>query len=525
MKILSEMNRCLLCLKKGHAKANCRMSICCEICKNKHNKLVCTKSGEAFNKKGNLKENSEAQGTPVNSSVLTVENKQVSDVLLMKADVIIEARSRNINAVALFDTGATVNFITDEKIEKLKLKKFGKVDLDILPFMQKEPIRVNTARFLLKIRLLDGSIEEIMAYKIKKDMMPTIRCANMRTGKIEAIGTTPDLLISMRHFWRFFKSVVPISDYLFKVETTVGPIICGDQAQGKLVKINENVSPLLVIGSKTVEKDNINNFWNLESIGVRDDPQDKDDQIALNFFQKSVRRLENGRYMVKWPWKCEKFNLPSNFGLSYKRFLGLLEKLRKMPELIKEYEKIIKEDLEKGILEITDRKEGGLEHFLPHHPVISPKKIRIVYDASARMRGGKSLNDCLYRGPIIMPDLAGLLIRFRIPRIAMWSDIEKAFHSLELDLEDREVVKLIWLKDINKPVNEQNIQYLRFARVPFGIISSPFLLSATVRHHLGVNNDPIAEKVKNNSYVDNILFGADTTEEAWEAYKRLQKYI
>ena len=40
----------------------------------------------------------------------------------------------------------------------------------------------------------------------------------------------------MRHFWRFFRSVKPISDYLFKVETTVGPIICEDKAQGKLVK-------------------------------------------------------------------------------------------------------------------------------------------------------------------------------------------------------------------------------------------------------------------------------------------------
>ena len=121
-----------------------------------------------------------------------------------------------------------------------------------------------------------------------------------------------------------------------------------------------------------------------------------------------------------------------------------------------------------------------------------------------------------------MPELAGMLIRFRIPTIAIWADIEKAFHCLELDPDDREILKLIWLKDIRKPISKENIRYLRFSKVPFGIISSPFLLSATVRHHLETIDDPIAQIVKNNSYVDNILIGVESTKEAWEAYTRLK---
>nr|CAD2196125.1 unnamed protein product [Meloidogyne enterolobii] len=118
-----------------------------------------------------------------------------------------------------------------------------------------------------------------------------------------------------------------------------------------------------------------------------------------------------------------------------------------------------------------------------------------------------------------MPDLAGLLIRFRIPKIALWSDIEKAFHCLELNEEDREVVKLIWLKDVNAPISVDNVQYMRFSRVPFGVISSPFLLAATVKHHLESWDDPLADIVKNNSYVDNILVGTETTGEAWKLIK------
>uniref|UniRef100_A0A1I8BK02 Integrase catalytic domain-containing protein n=1 Tax=Meloidogyne hapla TaxID=6305 RepID=A0A1I8BK02_MELHA len=121
-----------------------------------------------------------------------------------------------------------------------------------------------------------------------------------------------------------------------------------------------------------------------------------------------------------------------------------------------------------------------------------------------------------------MPELAGMLIRFRLPEIAIWADIEKAFHCLELDPEDREVLKLIWLKDVRKPISSENIKYLRFSKVPFGVISSPFLLSATVRHHLESMDDPIAKMVKNNSYVDNILIGVDTKEESYEAYIKLK---
>uniref|UniRef100_A0A1I8BNY0 Uncharacterized protein n=1 Tax=Meloidogyne hapla TaxID=6305 RepID=A0A1I8BNY0_MELHA len=167
----------------------------------------------------------------------------------------------------------------------------------------------------------------------------------------------------------------------------------------------------------------------------------------MDFFKQTIKRSPNGRYIVKWPWKENKENLPSNFSLAYRRFLGLMERLKKNPDLMLEYEKIIESDIKRGVLEDADRNKGSIEHFLPHHPVITTKKVRIVYDASAKIRGGKSLNELLYRGPIIMPELAGMLIRFRLPEIAIWADIEKAFHCLELDPEDREVLKLIWLKD------------------------------------------------------------------------------
>ena len=58
----------------------------------------------------------------------------------------------------------------------------------------------------------------------------------------------------------------------------------------------------------------------------------------------------------------------------------------------------------------------------------------------------------------------------------------------------------------------------RFNRVPFGIIASPFLLAATLDHHLKNYENPIAETIRENIYVDNVITGKDTIREAVNFY-------
>ncbi|KAF7639083.1 Integrase catalytic domain-containing protein [Meloidogyne graminicola] len=522
-KILSEQNRCFLCLKRGHAVANCMLKIDCNICKGRHNKIICPQLYRNEKREKECKKVEKINQIECSDNVLTIMEK-TKEVILMQCNMTLINENNNTksDSVGLFDSGATINFITDEKVKALKLKKVGENELGILPFSHKKPIHINSSRFIVEILLEDGSKEKIVVYKIKREMMPNIKCANLENGRIRTLEKVPDILISIRQFWKFFKGLVPLAENLFEVKTTVGTIICGELGNELNVlshKKNFVNFPILSISSKEEE---MNNFWSLETLGVKDDPISKDDQVAMDFFQKTIKRAPSGRYIVKWPWKEEKDKLPSNFSLAYRRFLGLIERLKRNPELMKEYEKIIENDIKRGVLEDAIRNKGPIEYFLPHHPVITTKKVRIVYDASAKVKGGKSLNELLYRGPIIMPELAGMLIRFRIPEIAIWADIEKAFHCLELDQEDREVLKLIWLKDVRKPISKENIRYLRFSKVPFGVISSPFLLSATVRYHLESMDDPIAKMIKNNSYVDNILISVESKKEAKEAYVSLK---
>ena len=69
-------------------------------------------------------------------------------------------------------------------------------------------------------------------------------------------------------------------------------------------------------------------------------------------------------------------------------------------------------------------------------------------------------------------------------KVALTTDIEKAFLQVGLQRADRDVTRFLWLKDPTKPLSKDNLQIYRYTRVPSGDISSPFLLGATILHHL-----------------------------------------
>ena len=66
--------------------------------------------------------------------------------------------------------------------------------------------------------------------------------------------------------------------------------------------------------------------------------------------------------------------------------------------------------------------------------------------------------------------------------------------------------------------DDDNIQEYRFCRVPFGIISSPFLLGAAIESHLETYDNKLASKLKDDIYVDNVITGTNNIESAVQLY-------
>jgi len=82
--------------------------------------------------------------------------------------------------------------------------------------------------------------------------------------------------------------------------------------------------------------------------GIQEDKADIYQQ-----FQKQIS-FKNGRYEVGLPCKEVHFALPTHYGLTLKRLIGLLRFLRESPSILQQYDAVIKEQLKKGIVEVVN---------------------------------------------------------------------------------------------------------------------------------------------------------------------------
>ena len=78
-------------------------------------------------------------------------------------------------------------------------------------------------------------------------------------------------------------------------------------------------------------KQNLEDFWKLQSIDINDSPVESDNDIALKKFSETLK-YDEGRFTWKWPWKEEQPDLPDNRAVS---------RMRNDTELIQKYADII----------------------------------------------------------------------------------------------------------------------------------------------------------------------------------------
>ena len=90
--------------------------------------------------------------------------------------------------------------------------------------------------------------------------------------------------------------------------------------------------------------------------------------------------------------------------------------------------------------------------------------------------------------------------------------------------DDRNALRFLWIDDVEKP--QPQLQQMRFTRVVFGVSASPFLLNATISHHLEKyhNDHPeLVNTLKRSIYVDDVTYGADQEDDAYKLYTMSKK--
>ncbi|XP_060594284.1 uncharacterized protein LOC132748689 [Ruditapes philippinarum] len=110
------------------------------------------------------------------------------------------------------------------------------------------------------------------------------------------------------------------------------------------------------------------------------------------------------------------------------------------------------------------------------------------------------------------------MVRFRLEKYAISTDIEKAFLNVRLHKDDRDVTRFLWLS--NPDNADSPLTTYRFKSVLFGATCSPFILSATLLKHLDMNATSWVSKIlKRDLYVDNILSSFRTEEEVLRYFR------
>ena len=465
-----------------------------------------------------------------------------------KADVQNPVNGLRQIARILLDSGSQQTYITESLAKRLNLKLGDKDEFMLVTFGSEKPKRTESRNTKLDIVLKDGSIltiranvvpqiaESIQRRPVNLKSLDNWDCLWNEFSLADDIPTeretsSVELLIGNNYYLDIIlPQKVEVQSGLYMLGSKLGWNLSGRTSE--IVENSTESSMPIMTHGKGIDnettfltcldkslpmKPNLEDFWKLESIGISDSPVESDNDVALKKFNETLK-YDEGRYTVTWPWKEEQPDLPDNRALALGRLKSLVSRMRNNPELIQKYEDIITDQREKGIIEKVGSESNRLFHAVVN-PTKATTKVRVVYDASAKCRSeNRSLNECLHRGPILLQNLTGILHRFRLNKIAMVADIEKAFLQIRLQDGAKDVTRFFWLKDRDKLEVENNIQMYRFCMVPFGMISSPFLLAATNDHHLKNCNNDVSETIRKNIYVDNVITGTQSCQEAVHLY-------
>ena len=332
-----------------------------------------------------------------------------------------------------------------------------------------------------------------------------------------------DILVGLDSYWNFVKQgVIKFPEGIVAQETVFGGVISGSWQGGV-----GNVFSHQLLCLNDLPKSTLRNFWDLETIGITSSEVDIVDHPVVKTFNNTIT-FNEGRYEVSLPWKrnFDPSTLLDNERVARRRLLNLSYKLARDPELEAKYNQVLWEmEADKIIAEVApeDKLAGCPVYYMPHHPVVKQSslttKVRPFIDASAPGFNGTSLSDCLEAGPALIPNLVEILIRFRRWPIALTTDITKAFLQIKVCRPDQDVHRFLWTCD-------GSVRHMKFLRVPFGNKSSPFLLNATILHHLSkYRSSVVVEELRQNLYVDDWLTGGDSEEEVWKVYQEAREIL
>ena len=424
--ILKKNGRCFLCLKRGHIIRYCRSpNRTCPKCSGKHHGSICERAQEASqqpprgdsHQPTSTSSSQVAHGSGLNPGASPYAPTQTTATLctgVCRGAVLLQtARTyahnpgnpwQSMEVRILLDSGSQRSYITEQAQRQLSLLPEREQRLSIATFgaTREEPKTCPVVNVELKLK--DNNTIRVSLFVVPKICQPLIgqpisSCidAHRHLAALDLADCSTgdssmevDILVGSDYYWELATGeVCRGSSGPIAIHTKLGWVLSGPTNSMDLPESSVNLVTTHVLRVDSQECENrgleegLRSFWELESLGIS-----SPEKTLYEDFSKSVT-FRDGRYEVSLPWREVHEPLPDNYQLSLGRLRSLLHRLKQTPDIFQEYNKVIQDQIERGIVEpVNDSTTSSSKvHYLPHHAVIrkdkSTTKVRVVYDASA----------------------------------------------------------------------------------------------------------------------------------------------
>ncbi|GBL84606.1 hypothetical protein AVEN_191071-1 [Araneus ventricosus] len=541
LKLIRLHKICDLCLKMNHKKYECYSQYKC-VCGARHNKLICesgdstkTVSTECAKENGKVNKTFESphdkdSTSQSNASVLSNCGKR-KNILFSTAEIYLHtANNQRIKIRAILDSASNVCVLSKKISNSLGLKKqkiktpvsglnglWQNIEWKVKTFISNEDRSFNEqVEFLIVDEITELNPSQTLDIT-NVEIPQFLNLADKSFYEANEINA----LISADIFFKVLKhNTYKVNEEFFFKESQFGWIACGKLQEKEVSKQNQ-----FFLARNDTLQDTLKHFFDLEGLGIRDDPVSNEKDQAMEIFNETVE-FKNDRYVVHLSFRKSYDELSNNYSLAKQRFQNLWRRFSHDPELHQQYREIIRDYVEQGIIEevkdnIKVNESNKPLYYLPHQAVRKEgrltSKTRIVFDAGSHQNNELSLNDCLWPGKNLNPNLLDLLIDFRLNKTAVCSDIKQAFLQICLAEEHKDAARFFWSNEEPCVHKKPKLHVYRFNRVNFGVSSSPFLLAATIRHHIEkyINDYPDTVLLLDKCfYVDDLISGGKDFEEA-----------
>ena len=517
---------CSNCLAPGHATADCRSKYRCQDCRQMHHTSL-------------------HKATSVQVSTIVSRSRQLPDALLMTAEVLLTGPSgQQLKARAFLDPGAGLSIVSSRVAQMLKLS----LDPIEISFTTVQGTKCQGSQYLTDLTISSfhssrkfdcrPAVVKTVTKDIPNRLLAPVHDYHHLTGLCLAdpnfnVPARVDILLGIDLWLQIVETDPPVrstSSEPGAQPTAFGWVIAGPaKAQDPSISnpnvLTGHVQPMT--NNELYEM--AYNFWLSESAEVPSDPISSiEDQVERHYEETVTYSPSSNRYQVTLPRKPDAPPLGQSKPQAIHRFLSNEASIERKG-VTTEFQAQIQGYLDAGHAEPVPVTEiSNQPHFyLPMHSVVKTSststKLRVVFDGSASTSSGASLNNILRVGPTLHPPLADILMKFRTYPVALTADIAKMYREVELLPADRDLHRFIW-----RPTPHQPLQDFRMTRVTFGVSASPYLaiktLQRTARDH-GAEHPIAAAHIRKSFYVDDLLAGAHTEEEATELFTDLRSVL